>query len=134
MSNFDDKENKIVVVETEQNNVLHGGIGDFMVLNPATYTSYGVVKIQQDGGIRVDDGVIKIDPDWIASKIDTFIFTQSVASNVWEITHTLQKSRPSVTVVDSAEDVIGGAEVSYIDDTHIKLTFSAAFAGKAFLN
>lgn len=134
MSNFDDKENKIVVVETEQNNVLHGGIGDFVAINPATYTTYGVVKIQQDGGILVEDGVIKVDPDWLAAQTDTFIFTQAVASNVWEITHTLSKSRPSVTVVDSAEDLVDGVEISYIDDTHIKLTFSAAFAGKAFLN
>jgi hypothetical protein len=40
---------------------------------------------------------------------------------------------PSVTIVDSAETVVYG-DVEYISLTEIRVTFSAAFGGKAYLN
>ena len=61
-----------------------------------------------------------------------FTFTQNVARNVWEIKHDLNKY-PSVTIVDSAENVVIG-DVTYIDENNVRLTFSGAFSGKAYLN
>jgi hypothetical protein len=61
-----------------------------------------------------------------------YIHIQSIASNTWTINHTLQKF-PSVTIVDSAENVVYG-NVEYISKTQIIVTFSAAFGGKAYLN
>lgn len=61
-----------------------------------------------------------------------FLFVQSIASDVWEIKHDLNKY-PSVTVVDSADSVVIG-DVTYIDENNVRLTFSGAFSGKAYLN
>lgn len=60
------------------------------------------------------------------------IHNQSAASTEWVITHNLGKY-PSVSVVDSSgAEVIG--EVEYLTDTQLKVKFSAAFSGKAYLN
>lgn len=65
-------------------------------------------------------------------RADTFIYEQGVASNIWNITHNLEKY-PSVTVVDSAgNEVI--AEVTYTDLNRCVVTMTAAFKGKAYLN
>lgn len=65
-------------------------------------------------------------------RADTFIYEQGVASNIWNITHNLNKY-PSVTVVDSAgNEVI--AEVTYTDLNRCVVTMTAAFKGKAYLN
>lgn len=61
-----------------------------------------------------------------------FLFVQAIASDVWEIKHDLNKY-PSVTVVDSADSVVIG-DVTYIDENNVRLTFSGAFSGKAYLN
>ena len=57
---------------------------------------------------------------------------QRTAAAVWEIVHNLGKY-PSVTVVDSGGSVVVG-EVQYIDTRSLIITFSAAFAGSAYLN
>lgn len=61
-----------------------------------------------------------------------FTFTQSTPSNTWTITHNLGK-HPSITVVDSANNVVEG-DYEYIDNNNVVLTFSGAFSGKAYLN
>jgi hypothetical protein len=61
-----------------------------------------------------------------------YIHVQSIASDTWTINHPLDKFA-SVTVVDSAENVVYG-NVQYISMTQIQVTFSAAFGGKAYLN
>jgi hypothetical protein len=62
----------------------------------------------------------------------TFEFTQLSPSTSWNITHNLLKF-PSITVIDSANTVVVG-EYTYIDNNNVILTFSAGFAGKAYLN
>lgn len=62
----------------------------------------------------------------------SFVFSQDVAATVWVIVHNLGK-HPSVTVVDSAGSVVEG-DVQYTSLNSCTLTFSAMFAGKAYLN
>ena len=62
----------------------------------------------------------------------TFIFDQVAASTTWNIQHNLGKF-PSITVIDTANTVVTG-EYTYIDNNNVTLTFSAAFAGTAYLN
>lgn len=62
----------------------------------------------------------------------TFVFEQGIASDVWEITHNLGK-KPSVTVVDTADNVIYPA-VQYINENQCVVTFNAGTKGKAYLN
>lgn len=58
--------------------------------------------------------------------------TQSVASATWVIVHNLKK-RPSVSVVDSAENIVIG-DVKYDSDSQVTINFNFAFSGKAYLN
>ena len=62
----------------------------------------------------------------------TFVYTQAVSSDVWEIKHNLDKY-PAVTVVDSGNSVVIG-EIVYIDKNNIRITFASAFSGKAYFN
>jgi len=73
---------------------------------------------------------INIDPSDAADK--TFEFTQGVPSTTWNIQHNLNKF-PSITVIDTADTVVTG-QYTYIDNNNVTLTFSAGFAGKAYLN
>jgi len=60
------------------------------------------------------------------------IHTQSLALSEWTIVHNLGKY-PSVSIVDSSNaEVIG--EVEHIDSNSLKVKFSAAFSGKAYIN
>lgn len=68
--------------------------------------------------------------NWLRST--SYIFVKSSAATVWDITHNMGKF-PSVTVVDSSGNVIGG-DVQYMDENSIRLTFRVQFAGKAYLN
>ena len=61
-----------------------------------------------------------------------FVFTQSVASATWVITHNLGKY-PSASVTDSALNTVYG-DVFYNDTNTLTITFNASFGGKAFLN
>mgnify|MGYP003115670321 CR=1 FL=1 len=62
----------------------------------------------------------------------TFEFDQNLAATTWDITHNLAKF-PSITVIDTGNTVVTG-EYNYVTNNRVILTFSAAFAGKAYLN
>mgnify|MGYP003650079857 FL=1 len=62
----------------------------------------------------------------------TFEYTQVAPSATWNIQHNLGKF-PSITVIDTLDTVVVG-QYTYIDNNNVTLTFSAGFAGKAYLN
>ena len=62
----------------------------------------------------------------------SFIFTQGSASNTWTINHNLEKY-PSVTVVDSANNVVIG-DITYSNTNSLTVSFSSTFSGKAYIN
>lgn len=62
----------------------------------------------------------------------TYTFTQSVAAQVWTITHNLN-AYPSVVYVDINGNE-GYADVQYLNANTLTLTFSGATSGKAYLN
>lgn len=68
--------------------------------------------------------------NWLKS--DSYRYNQLSSSAEWTITHNLGKY-PSVTIVDSADRVVVG-EVEYISTNQLKVSFNAAFSGKAYLN
>ena len=61
-----------------------------------------------------------------------FVYEQGEASDIWEITHNMDKY-PSVTVVDSANTVVIG-HITYIDRNQLIVRFNGTFKGKAYLN
>jgi len=56
---------------------------------------------------------------------------QQVASNEWTITHNLGKM-PSVTVIDSADTIVIG-DTEFLTNNQLKISFTGAFTGKAYL-
>ncbi len=57
---------------------------------------------------------------------------QDTPSSTWTIKHSLYKY-PSVTIVTSAGDSVL-ADVYYTNNTQVEISFTAAFAGTAYLN
>jgi hypothetical protein len=62
----------------------------------------------------------------------SYVHDQSSAAAVWTINHGLQFI-PSITVVDSSGNVVEGS-YNYPDENTVIVTFSSAFAGKAYLS
>lgn len=67
----------------------------------------------------------------------TFVFNQTSTSATWIIIHDLHRY-PSVTVVDSSNNIVEG-KVIYNSDKQLTITFfnagsAHAFQGKAYLN
>lgn len=62
----------------------------------------------------------------------TYVHTQMQAQAVWQIAHNLNKF-PSVDIVDSAGSVVMG-DIRYIDRNNLTVSFTAGFAGTAYLN
>ena len=94
------------------------GSGYWMIYNP-TKRKYELSDIPTGGGSG-------------GTGDKTFNFTQSVASNRWEIKHGLNKY-PSVTIVDTGDNVVIG-QIDYVDLNNVVCTFTSAFSGKAYLN
>lgn len=57
---------------------------------------------------------------------------QEAASASWAITHNLGK-RPAVQVTDTAGSQVEG-DVTWVDDDHVRIDFTAPFSGRAILN
>lgn len=63
---------------------------------------------------------------------ETFVFEQGIASNIWEITHNLNK-RPNITLVDSSGREFEAVR-DYINDNQVVITLESATTGFAYLN
>lgn len=63
---------------------------------------------------------------------NTYVHTQSTASDTWVIPHN-KGFFPSVTLVDGSNNVIY-SDVSYQDQNEVVVTFSVPVSGKAYLN
>ena len=99
----------------------------------ATYYDL-VVNYKGGNGVLAIDKYYDIMNFTLASAVEdkTFVFSQAVPSLQWTVQHNLEKF-PSITVIDSGNTVVIG-KYTYIDNNNVTLTFSAAFAGKAYLN
>ena len=74
----------------------------------------------------------EVDTKIATNAAPTYVFTQMSPSSEWLVNHNLDKF-PSVTIVDSGGSVAVG-EIIYINNDSLRLVFSAAFAGNAYLN
>ena len=61
-----------------------------------------------------------------------YAYTQGSAESTWEIEHNLGKY-PSVSAEDSAGEDLEGT-VEYINENKLKIIYSSATGGKAYLN
>lgn len=85
--------------------------------------------------IRGVDYFTQDDIDYFLDNIvqdKTYVYDQIASSKIWNVVHNLNKY-PSVTVVESTGAISFG-EIDYISLNEIRITFSANFSGKAYLN
>lgn len=87
-----------------------------------------VVVAPSEAGTLIQTGLMGP----ISSTDKYYRHDQAAASDVWTITHSLDKY-PSVTIVDSAGDEVEGS-VNHISTSTLEVTFSAPFSGRAYLN
>ena len=122
------------ILISEQNEISTFGhflIDSYTVSTPGFYT-LNLTNIGGNGNVSdllyYDFAVFQLS----SQQSPTFTFNQIVASTTWIINHNLGKF-PSITVIDTAGTVVTG-EYTYTDNNNVTLTFSAGFAGKAYLN
>ena len=84
-------------------------------------------------GSELIDAIVDPSGNTVTIKSKTYVHEQEEASDTWVINHNLGK-RPSVTVVDTAEEEQIPDRKVYDNDNTVTLYFLAGFKGKAFLN
>ena len=129
-------------------NVGQLGVGTAASPTAAIHLSPGGTPTTQAEGLRIGSDVtayrdatgymdivatgLKVNGALIAAGDLTYSHTQGAASATWNINHALGRN-PSVTVVDSGNDIVEG-DISYTDLNNLVITFSATFSGNAYLN
>lgn len=124
----------LIVKQDDVSNFGHFKIDSYTV--NATEPAYFNMALTYIGG----NGVLKLEEFYnivnfvkatdVGDK--TFNYDQITPSSTWNINHNLNKF-PSVSVVDTSGTKVY-TDVNYIDNNNVTLTFSASFAGKAYLN
>jgi hypothetical protein len=120
--------------------ILNGHIYYHAVVNGVSlFVDLGDVNVEnlQDNDIIVYDAdtqkFINLPASSIGATGDlTYVHNQVVPAATWTISHPLNKF-PSIVVVDSGGTIVHG-EIIYDSLSQIRVLFSAAFAGKAYLN
>ncbi len=119
-------------------------ITDIGTANPSNYSVYKITSVTsltdaflfstslEGASGDPSTSVIALAATGISKTDSFFTFTQDNPSAVWNIQHNLEKF-PSVTVIDSADDVVYG-NTTYVDENNLTINFSAPFSGKAYLN
>ena len=86
---------------------------------------------QGDPGPQGDPGAIG--PQGAVGPVaPTFVFAQAIASASWDIVHNLGRF-PTVATIDSTGRQVEG-DVVYLSPNELTVSFTAAFAGAAYLN
>lgn len=107
----------------------------------STITTYTSATTEQKGIIRIatdEEAIAGVDEKTAITphtlhKVTTYTHEQGIASDVWEIEHNLNK-KPSVTVVDTADEEQIPDRKVYNTKNKVTLYFLSEFAGKAYLN
>lgn len=100
----------------------------------ATTTNKGIVRLATE--TEAKEGTISTNvviTPYTLKKATTYIHEQGIASDIWVIEHNLNK-KPSVTVVDSADEEQIPDRKIYNTKNTVTLYFLSEFAGKAYLN
>lgn len=131
-------ETLIGVIDTKNPNILaEVSTGPTVVAN---IIGVGPQGPQGDRGLSAYDiwisqgnhGTVEDFLSTITGELSTFVYEQIASSNIWNVTHPLDKY-PAVTVVDTGGNIVVG-EVFYISTSLLTITFSSEFSGKAYLN
>lgn len=116
-----------------------GGTG-FVISENGSAPSMGLNYMgQQQSGqniIEINSGGcitrINLNPAITINQNTSFVYTQSVAATMWDITHGMNMI-PNVTTEDPAgNDIVGIIDI--VDNNRLKIYFNQPVAGKAYLS
>lgn len=132
-----DAELKLDVVNYDHNVLLNRDLPDQHPIGAITGLREALdesdAKIQTEKEQRIAaDADLQEQIDNIDVTDDTFVYEQGIASDVWVITHNLNKY-PSITLVDSAGTVFKAKE-EYNSANQVTVYLNGATTGKAYLN
>jgi hypothetical protein len=124
-------------------NLNNFGIYKFISITPVSgqpnFVDIVIEAVNAHGSILQDKFyAIAVYPGFVNPDIDpgagdkNFVYTQSVPSTLWTITHNLDKF-PSVSVVNINNVTMYG-NVVYLNENELQIEFSAGFSGKAYMN
>ena len=123
--------NILISEQNDINNFGHFTIDSYTQKTPSVYT-LTLTSLKGNGNFDEDKFYDFAVFTLSSQGAPTFVFTQGVPATTWNIQHNLGKF-PSVSVVNN-NDLLMNGEITYIDNNNITCNFSAAFAGKAYLN
>lgn len=122
----------LISEQNDVNNFGHYNIVSYAVTANPDYYLMTLALVGSNGAAVVDEYYDMALFTLSDGNDKSYIFTQAVPSTTWTVSHNLEKF-PSITVIDSGNTVVIG-QYTYINNNNVTLTFSAAFAGKAYLN
>ena len=61
-----------------------------------------------------------------------YVHTQSIASQIWTVSHNLNKYASATMVLSTGQK--GYGDITYIDENNLTITFAGAESGKAYIN
>jgi len=123
--------NILISEQNDINNFGHFTIDSYTQKTPSVYT-LTLTSLTGNGNFDVDKFYDFAVFTLSSAGTPTFVFSQNTPATTWNIIHNLGKF-PSITVIDTGNTVVNG-EYNYTSNKAVTLTFSAAFAGKAYLN
>lgn len=127
---------KILIQKSDDRNVYgyYKLTGFSQRINEPDFYDASLTYISGTGSVEADEDyfVSLLQFDAAEDQDKHFAHTQSVASDTWNVTHSLNKF-PSVTVVLSTGQK-GFADVTYIDANNLTITFAGDETGKAYMN
>ena len=122
----------LISEQNDVNNFGHYNIVSYVITANPNYYLMTLALIGSNGAAVVDEYYDMALFTLSDGSDKSYVFVQGVPATTWTIQHDLQKF-PSITVIDTADTVVIG-QYTYINNNNVTLTFSAAFAGKAYLN
>jgi len=122
----------LISEQNDVNNFGHYNIVSYVITANPNYYLMTLALIGSNGAAVVDEYYDMALFTLSDGSDKSYVFVQGVPATTWTIQHDLQKF-PSITVIDTADTVVIG-QYTYINNNNVALTFSAGFAGKAYLN
>jgi hypothetical protein len=122
----------LISEQNDVNNFGHYNIVSYVITANPNYYLMTLALVGSNGAAVVDEYYDMALFTLSDGSDKSYVFVQGVPATTWTIQHNLQKF-PSITVIDSGNTVVIG-QYTYINNNNVTLTFSAAFAGKAYLN
>jgi hypothetical protein len=123
------------IMIAEQKEISFFGHYTITAYTPDTIPGFYILDLEYIGGSGelIDKAIydmVLFNPFVTGDK--TYVFVQDIPVNPWIINHNLNKF-PSATMVLSTGQA-GIADVTYIDENNLTITFSGDESGKAYLN